>query len=152
MARKKIPTVIEDTFETLIPTYYEKNKEATNLKKQSDELNKKIKKLFTETDSTLVESTKAKKGERQYVVGDLKATYYLQERPSIDEEGLVEFLKKHHYTDAVKTVEVVDEEVLEKMMYEGTITKKHIGEMAKFKKMSDVAYLTVKVIKEAENE
>jgi len=152
MARKKIPTVIEDTFETLIPTYYEKHKAETDLKKQSDELNKKIKKLFTENDSTLVKSTKAKKDERQYVVGNLKATYYLKESLSIDEEGLVEFLKKHHYTDAVKTVEVVDEDVLEKMMYDGTITKKHIQEMNKFKKVSDVAYLTVKVIKEAENE
>ena len=148
MARKLLNKKEEITLQTLVPEYYEDNTLATTLKKKADELNKQIKKLFVEDASTLVKSEKAKKDERSITVDGIVATYYVQERKTVNEEGLVEFLKEKGYTKAIKTVEVLDEDALEKMMYDGAIDKKDVAEMAKFTVVKDVPTLTVKLKKE----
>lgn len=145
MARKVLEAnKVTETFDSLIPQYYADNEAAKEYKKKADESNKKIKALFKSDDSTIVKSEKAKKDERSITVDEIKATYYIQERKSLNTEGTVEFLKAKGYTQAIKTVEVLDEDKLEQMAYDGTISQEDLGELSKFEMVKDVAMLTVK--------
>lgn len=148
MARKALGQEQPKSLRELVVSCYSNNTKATDYKKKADAENKEIKKLFVADDSLLVRSDKAKKDERTIETDGIIATYYLQQRKSVDEEGMVQFLKEKGYTDAIKTIEVLDSDKLEKMAYDGSISKDDLGEMAKFEIIKDVPTLTVKLVKE----
>lgn len=50
-------------------------------------------------------------------VGDIKVTYAIQDRSDIDKDKLVAKLKELGLTDAIKTVEVPDDAIIERMIY-----------------------------------
>lgn len=101
----------------LIPTYYRNKEKMENYKKLVDEQNKNIKELMN--------------GEYSYEVGKYKAVVSTSTRVSMDEQKLMMLLKANNIKGVIKTIEVVDMDALENLIYHNEIPKdvlKRIGE------------------------
>lgn len=101
----------------LIPTYYRNKEKMENCKKLVDEQNKNIKELMN--------------GEYSYEVGKYKAVVSTSTRVSMDEQKLMMLLKANNIKGVIKTIEVVDMDALENLIYHNEIPKdvlKRIGE------------------------
>lgn len=120
MARKKVEQV--ETLETLIPLYGEQNAECNVLKKKVSELNTKIKKAIHD----------AKKANTDIIVDGWKCSLSVTDASEFNEERLIEFCKQHKIK-CVKTREYIDDKELERLMYNGLISKELILEMDKCK-------------------
>ena len=115
--------------EVLIESYAENKSLADDYKKLCDEENKRIKTLMQEQNMTDCNST-------NYTV-----KYYVQTRESMNEVKLLNMLKRENITKAIKTVEVVDMDMLESMLYNGEIASPLIAEMATFKETKTIPAL-----------
>ena len=135
MARKKTPNL-----DTLIPQYAENKSILDDYKKICDEENKQIKELMAENDYVVCE------------VGGYVATKVIQKRDSIDEDKLLEVMKKHRLMaeahGIIKTKEYVDVEALEMVMYKGLIDKKILMEIDKCRSTKEVVTLRISKSKE----
>jgi hypothetical protein len=80
-------------------------------------------------------------GIKELSTADVKVVYGVQERVSINEPKLLEKLKALGVTAAIKTVEVVDHEKLEGMIYNGELQASAVEECLERK---EVETLTVK--------
>lgn len=101
----------------LIPTYYKNKEKMESYKKLVDEQNKNIKELMN--------------GEYSYAVGKYKAVVSTSTRVSMDEQKLMMLLKANNIKGVIKTIEVVDMDALENLIYHNEIPKdvlKRIGE------------------------
>ena len=101
----------------LIPTYYKNKEKMESYKKLVDEQNKNIKELMN--------------GEYSYEVGKYKAVVSTSTRVSMDEQKLMMLLKANNIKGVIKTIEVVDMDALENLIYHNEIPKdvlKRIGE------------------------
>lgn len=101
----------------LIPTYYRNKEKMESYKKLVDEQNKNIKELMN--------------GEYSYGVGKYKAVVSTSTRVSMDEQKLMMLLKANNIKGVIKTIEVVDMDALENLIYHNEIPKdvlKRIGE------------------------
>ena len=132
MARKKTPNL-----DTLIPQYAENKSILDDYKKICDEENKQIKELMTDS---------------KYEAGGYVATKVIQKRDSIDEDKLLEVMKKHRLMaeahGIIKTKEYVDVEALEMVMYKGLIDKKILMEIDKCRSTKEVVTLRISKSKE----
>jgi len=101
----------------LIPTYYKNKEKMESYKKLVDKQNKDIKDLM--------------EGEYSYEVGKYKALVSTSTRVSMDEQKLMTLLKANNIKGVIKTIEVVDMDALENLIYHNEIPKdvlKRIGE------------------------
>lgn len=147
MPRKKIEEKL--SLDQLISRYFTNKKEEIKLKKICETDNTEIKKLITSKKQYLVNDPKdVKKDHRTYESKDgIVVDYYVRQTRSMDEKALMEFLKKGGYITAVKTVEVVDMEEVERLIYRGVIPQEEQLEMKKFETVKESPTLTIKEVK-----
>lgn len=123
--------------EKMIPSY-------GKLKAQITEDDKAAKLLNTRIKDALL-----KQGLTEKSAGGYQVKYTTRTTESFNEEQLLDFCKEHKVLKGcVRTVEVIDMNELENLMYEQKIPKKLLLEMDKMRIKKDTAYLTVSKIKE----
>lgn len=150
MARKKIVTEMESTKKNelnllgdLIDSFGKNNDSFKALKKIVDKENADIKKLMLE--NIIADENNS----RVYKTDDYIATLSIQDRSTMNEEKLIEWLKKNKFEKGiVKKKEYVDSEALEKAIYNEVIPADKVGDMDVCKEPKDVQVLTVKKKKE----
>lgn len=130
MARKRISNL-----DTLIPTYAENKAMLDDYKKICDDENKQIKELMEEG---------------SYETGGWKATKSIQHRETMNEDKLLELLRKAGFSQSsiIKTKEYVDMDELESAIYKGLIEKDILLEIDKCRESKEVVTLKVTKIKE----
>ena len=138
MARKKVGVSLD----TLIPQYAENKSLLDDYKKICDEENKQIKDMMEEG---------------SYEAGGWKATKSVTTRDSMNEDKLLDVLKKAGFTQTsiIKTKEYVDMDELESAIYNGLIEKDILLEIDKCRESKEVVTLRISKVKEkkdAENE
>jgi hypothetical protein len=116
----------------LIERFGEMNERVKELKKLTDEDNKEIKKFMSTSGLDKVTS--------EHFV----ASYSVSKSESFDEEKLINRLKALGCSHVIKTVEVVDMELLESAIYDGQIAG---SELADCKVVKEIPKLVVKVKK-----
>ena len=105
--------------EELIPEYGKKNTECNALKKEVAALNSDIKAAITES----------KQENTDIEVDGWKCSLSVTTEESLDEEKVIELLKKHNITSVIKTKEYLDSDELEKLIYSGGVAKKVLAEI-----------------------
>ena len=135
MARKKVEQ--KDDLKNLIPEYGKKNTECNSLKKVVSDLNTRIKKAIKDN----------KKSNEDIIVDGWVCKLAVKEKSTFNEDRLIEFCKKNKI-DVVRTKEYVDADALEKLMFNGSISKELILEMDKCKDTSMDERLSCSKVKE----
>lgn len=116
-------------FKELVLKFARLDAEQKRLKKQSDPLKDDIKKYMSENDLDTFKE------------GPVSARYEVQERRTMNESKLVERLKALGFTDAIRTVEVPDENAIEDLIYEGKLSPAELDDCVNIK---HITRLTVK--------
>ena len=116
MARVKIEKV--QTLEQLIPEYGVQNTECNALKKKVSELNTKIKEAIKN----------AKQENTEIIVDGWKCSLTVSDESTLNEDRLLIYAKEHNL-DIIRTKEYIDYDVLEKLMYNGTISDEMMKEI-----------------------
>lgn len=107
-------------------------KDLAQLKKESDALNKQIKAEMLEQNILDAET-------------DLwKVKYQIRKSESLDEEKVIEILKKNNIKGIVKRKEYVDESRLENAIYAGKLSAEILGEIMKCKVVKETVALVLK--------
>lgn len=147
MARKKLIEVDEakvrsnhlSELSELVARWGSNKSTADNLKKDIEADAAKIKQIMI--DEELEESES----------GGFLAKLSFQNKESMDEEGLLKFIKSVLWNGKgsmecpyIERIEVINFDALEKAMYEGTISKEQVLEMNKFKIVTRVPVLKLK--------
>ena len=97
---------MEENLSNLIETFYEEKQEFDKYKKSTEEYNKQIKESLNDLGKTEFETESG-----------LVAKMSTQQRESFNEAKLIEKLKELKVTSPIKTVEVVDMDELENVIY-----------------------------------
>ena len=97
--------LVDDEF---VKKYIQLSRNIDSLKKEQGEMNSKIKEYLIE------------KGLKDFETSEGKVKLVVTNKTSFDEDRLLEFLKDNKI-DAVKTIEVIDEDKLEKLIYDGDL-------------------------------
>lgn len=131
MARKKVAVSLD----TLIPQYAENKSLLDDYKKICENENKQIKEMMEEG---------------SYEAGGYKATKTISTRDSMNEDKLLEVLKKAGFTQTsiIKTKEYIDMDELESAIYNGLIEKDILMEIDKCRESKEVVTLRISKIKE----
>ena len=121
------------TLDELIPRYGELKSQADSLKKELDVDNATIKELMAQSDST------------EYEVDGWVAKYSVQERESLDEQKLLQIIKDAgvQKEGLIKTVEILDMEVLEDLLYKDEIPAEVVANMDSCRSIKEVVTLRV---------
>lgn len=130
MIKKKDREELED----LIRAFYYNESQKKQYSLVAEEEKAKIKDIMREQDL------------KEYVVGDLKAKYVVSNTNEINEQALLELLKKHNITQCIRTVEVVDMDLLENALYHNEIPESVVKSMDKCKTTKEVVKLLVKKV------
>lgn len=145
MARKKLNDDL--TLETLIPRYAENKQTFNDYKKICDKDNAQIKELMNKDESLLDPD-----GKRIKTVGNYTATLSIRDNETLNEDKLLELLKKKANKDIqkmlIKTKEYIDSDVLEKLIYNEGIPKDLLLEMDTCRESNPVEVLKVTKKKE----
>lgn len=133
--------------EVIIPYLIDELPKYAELKKQSDDLTKEVKGINEEIKKCMVQNELD-----TYTTGGYKATYSVQKRNDVDEEGLLKYLLAQlggePDDDIVKTKPYVDFDALESAIYNHKIASDIVEEMQKFIKVKEVPTLKVSKVKE----
>lgn len=121
--------VKELELDSLIGSFYTKKLKLDEYKKETDTENKRIKELMTELDITEYEST----------MGEV-AKLSIQNRESFMDDKLIAKLKQLGVTTPIKTVEIVDMDELENVIYNGQL---NAAELTDCKQVKQVTTLKV---------
>ena len=117
MSRMKIEKIA--TLEQLIPMYGEQNTQCNALKKVVADLNTKIKNAIKTED----------KANQDIVVDGWKCSLTVTEETKINEDKLLEVLKKYK-VPVIKTQEYIDSDELERLIYKGEVrSEEHTSEL-----------------------
>lgn len=119
MARKKTEQL---NLNELIPQYGEQNAQCNALKKVVTDLNSKIKQAIHES----------KKENTDIVVDGWRCSLSVTDSSEFNEDRLIEFCKQNNI-DVVRTKEYIDGNELERLIYNGAISKELMLEMDKCK-------------------
>lgn len=130
MIKKKDREELED----LIRAFYYNESQKKEYASIADDKKAKIKALMKENDI------------KDFEVGDLKAKYVVSNTDEINEQALLELLKKHNITQCIRTVEVVDMDLLENALYHNEIPESVVKSMDKCKTTKEVVKLLVKKV------
>ena len=86
---------------------------------------------------------------QHYEAGGYKATYTIQKRETVDEEMLLEILKRNGECEGIiKTKEYIDFDALENAIYHNRIPEDILAQMAEATEVKEVPTLKVTKIKE----
>lgn len=146
MARKALNLKVnEPTLEELIPSYGEAKEQLAALKKETDLQNLKIKDLIKNVAAD-------ESGKHVKTVGDWTATLSYVDKSTMNEEKLIEYLKKTLSKDKLKNIikkrEYVDGDALESAIYNGILSEKQVAEMETCKDQSTSETLRITKKKE----
>lgn len=120
------------TLEELIPAYGENNSELNSYKKICADENAQIKELM------------AKEKLKEKTVDGWTASVRIKTTESFNEEKLLNIAKQLGLNDIIKTKEYVDTDVMEELIYNGTITQDMLLEIAKAQEVKETATLYIK--------
>ena len=115
------------SLETLIESYAENKSLAEDYKKIVETQNKDIKKMMEDQQLDYAFS-------EHYTIH-----YYISTRESMNEERLLALLKREDISACIKTIEVVDMDALEEMLYNGELSASIIAEMNDCREVKKVA-------------
>lgn len=123
-----------------IQEFFRLNTESNRIKKLKDPMNESIK-------SGIKEEYAVGDGESVTVVaGDVQAIYQSIAKEDINQQMLMEILKEKGFKQAIKTIEVVDPDVVEQLIYDGELSP---VDLEPCKDTSYTVKLTVKLTPEA---
>lgn len=112
-------------------------------KSKADALTKDVKKDAEQIKQTMIEN------EWSAIHGGIyTADLSFREDTTVDEQGMIEYLKSLKLSKCVKKVETVDWDALEKLIYSEKLTKEQVLELDKYKAVKKVPVLKLKVQKE----
>lgn len=120
----------------MIQRYGDLNEQAKQIKKEMEPLNASIKSIMV--------TRLAGQDKVRVDAGNYTAEMVIQRRRSMDQEKLVAKLKMLGFTQAIRTVEVPDEKVIEDLIYNGQLPA---AELADCIREQEVQVLTVKPVK-----
>lgn len=125
------------TLDSLIPQYAANKREKDSYEKLCAAENAQIKAIMQEY---VVQ---------HYEVGGYKATYTIQKRETVDEEMLLEILKRNGECEGIiKTKEYIDFDALENAIYHNLIPEDILAQMAEATEVREIPTLKVTKIKE----
>jgi len=125
------------TLDSLIPQYAANKREQDSYKKLCDKENAQIKAIMQDY------------AVPQYIAGGYKATYTIQKRETVDEEMLIEILKRNGECEGIiKTKEYIDFDALENAIYHNRIPEDILTQMAEATEVKEVPILKVTKMKE----
>lgn len=131
---------ISDTslsLDKLVPSYGKLKAQMSEDDKAAKLLNSRIKAAMEEQHIT------------EHEAGGYVASYSVRTTESFNDEQLLDFCKAHKaLVDCVKTVEIIDMDVLENLIYEGKLPKKLLLEMDKMRIKKQTVYLNISKSKE----
>lgn len=130
MSRLNIET--PKTLDELIPQYAANKMELDSYKKICEEENTAIKTLMTEQDIS------------KYSAGGYIATKTVSTRETVDEEKLLEVIKKHNVPNVVKTKEYVDMKALEDYLYKEGLSQEFAADFSNCRNQTEVVSLRIK--------
>ena len=145
MAREQIVLDVENTvsLDDLIRSYGRNNANLKEVKAVVDADNAKIKAIMREREI------------KDYQVDDWKAVYSVQRRESMNEDKLLDVLKKnwtaHNGSTQcpyIKTKEYIDFDILEDAIYRNELSNEVLMEMDTCKEVKEVETLKVSKVKE----
>lgn len=147
MARKKIESVVSTKAEmqeellSLIPEYGKNKQTLDECDKLCKSANNRIKEIMNSLDMDSL------------TVEGWKVTYSVSNRTSLNEDKLLEYIKKNPEIASVvvKTREYVDMDELEKLMYAGNIDDDLIADMKDCEETKKVETLRISKAKEKNN-
>lgn len=104
-----------------------------------------------DADNEAIKSIMAKEGLEEYEHAGWSLKYGVQRREKLNEEGLLEFIKKNCPADClpmiVRTKEYIDMDNLESAIFKGLIDEKTAAKMDKYVEVQEVPTLKVKAVK-----
>lgn len=110
---ESIPEVKTNPLDNLIPEYKQNKTEEDKYKKLADKLNKEIKQEFKDQEIT------------EYSAGGWKATVTVTENSEFNELQAIEILRStldsEQFNEVIKTREYIDNDALERMIYQKVI-------------------------------
>lgn len=130
-ADEKSEPVVTGELDTIIPQFYKDKAEMDKFKKVADAENKKIKQLMLDAN------------EDTHEAGEYVARQSVSERESLNEDKLIEVLKKHEIPGVIKTKEYVDMNALESYLYHNEMTKGFAADLDRCKTTTEVVTLRV---------
>lgn len=119
------------TLDELIPMYAENKSELDKYDKMCKAQNADIKKQMEEL------------GEDEHTAGGYTVKYIVSERESINEDRLLEMLKKHKVEGVIKTREYVDMDALESYLYNTLMSDEMAADMASCREVKQVVQLRI---------
>lgn len=124
------------TLDSLIPQYAENKSKQDEIKKLCDKENAEIKSIMQNFALP------------KYVAGEYKATYTIQKRESVNEEMLLDILKRHGECESIiKTKEYIDFDALERAIYNNLIPEDVLHQMDAATTIKEVPTLKVSKVK-----
>ena len=120
---------MEETLQSLIENFYEDKLQLDRFKKETDKENKEIKEIMNELN---VDSFETGNG--------IVAKVSIQNRESFMDDRLIAKLKQLGVTSPIKTVEIVDMDELENVIYNGLL---NAAELTDCKQVKQVTTLKV---------
>lgn len=122
----------EEKLAMLITEYFDTKEEADFAKKRVEKLNSEIKSLMKELDLTELNN------------GYCTAKYSVEQRDSLDEDGLAIYLATSTESNAIYLKEAIKMDEFEKELYNDIFTDEQLKEINKFHSTKDVVKLTVR--------
>lgn len=119
------------TIKNWVDDYGVKKAEFDVLKKETEELNKKIKDYMQDN------------GLDTYDTSKYSVSHIIQHRESMNEEKLLSIAHKNNLP-IIRTVEVIDMDALESALYHGDIPQDVVKEISKCKEVKEVHTIKVK--------
>ena len=119
------------TLDELIPVYAENKADLDKIEKVCKNQNAEIKKHMEEL------------GEDEHTAGGYTVKYIVSERESINEDRLLEMLKKHKVEGVIKTREYVDMDALEGYLYNVVMSDEMAADMASCREVKQVVQLRI---------
>lgn len=119
------------TLEVLIPSYYQNKQELDSYTKICNEENGMIKELMANDNKDVCE------------VSGIIAKRTVCKRESLNEDKLIEVLRKHNIEGVIQTKEYVNMDALEDYLYNSTISPELAKELDDCRKVTEVVQLRV---------
>lgn len=121
-----------ENIENLVKTYHSLDSQIKELESEKKPLNLTLKDHMRQN------------GLKDLAVGGLKLSFSVQERASMNEAKLLRRLKELGLDEAVKMVEVPDQAVIERMLYDGTLTPQTLADCTETKVVETLSVKEVK--------
>jgi len=122
------------TLNEMINQYGVLNKEVNCVKREADKFNKAIKTEMKEKNLDEVST------------GTWQAKFQVRKSESLDEEKVIEILKRNNIKGIIKRKEYVDESLLEDAIYAGKLNQDILNEISSCRVVKETIALTIKEI------